>query len=63
MPMEIMAFRLPEESDDHRVALEGWRWRELVRDIVQDWKYNDDRAGAREDIFRAIEEAGLLLWD
>lgn len=29
----VLKFDLPEEQDDHKVALDGWRWRSVSLDM------------------------------
>lgn len=41
-----LTFNLPEDSADHQTAIDGWKWKSLVREILdnlrQDLKYNSD---------------------
>lgn len=44
MPQASLTFNLPEESDEHQMALDGWKWKAIVSAILdnlrQDLKYN-----------------------
>lgn len=44
MPQATLTFNLPEESAEHQTAIDGWKWRTVVDDILQnlrqDLKYN-----------------------
>jgi hypothetical protein len=42
----VLKFNLPEEQSEHRLALDGWKWRSVVSDIADKLrsalKYDDD---------------------
>ena len=71
----ILEFNLPEEQDDHRVALDGWKWRAVVSDIAVKLrgalKYGDDLTPEssacletlREELFQLIADRNLNLYD
>lgn len=44
MPQASLTFNLPEESAEHQMALDGWKWKAIVSAILdnlrQDLKYN-----------------------
>jgi len=46
MLQATLSFNLPEDSADHQTAIDGWKWKSLVREILdnlrQDLKYNSD---------------------
>ena len=70
----VSKFNLPEEQSEHRLALDGWKWRSVVCDIADKLrsalKYDDDLAPEtaacleklREEIFRLLEHRGLNLY-
>ena len=45
-----LTFLLPEESAEHQISLDGWKWRVIVSDILdnlrQDLKYNSSNLSA-----------------
>jgi hypothetical protein len=42
----VLKFNLPQEQSEHRLALDGWKWRSVVSDIADKLrsalKYDDD---------------------
>ena len=63
MPRAILVYRLPQEADEHQAAVDGWKWREVLRDLAHAWKHCDYMKDARRELLEAITEAGLELWD
>ena len=71
----VLKFNLPEEQSEHRLALDGWKWRSVVSDIADKLrsalKYDDDLTPEtdacleklREEVFRLLEDRGLNLYD
>ncbi len=72
MPRAVLAYRLPQEADEFQVALDGWKWREAVREIeatLRSWERHEvvpagvDQAnpayGLREMVWGILEERGL----
>ena len=71
----ILEFNLPEEQDDHRVALDGWKWRAVVSDIADQLrsalKYDEKLTPEsnafldkfREELFQLIADRNLNLYD
>lgn len=65
-----LVFTLPEEADDHRAALEGHLWREVVLELDRELrsiaKHGEDPAAyraewARELLYRILDESGVEL--
>lgn len=65
-----LAFTLPEEADDHRAALEGHLWREVVLELDRELrsiaKHGEEPAAyraewARELLYRILDESGVEL--
>jgi hypothetical protein len=50
MPTASLTFNLPEESAEHQMALDGWKWKSIVSAILdnlrQDLKYNSEKLTA-----------------
>ena len=74
MPRAILTYRLPQEADEFQTALDGAKWREVVReldDVLRSWaKYdsvpplvakNGPQIGLRDTLWQIIDEAGLSL--
>lgn len=74
MAQATLTFNLPEESVDHQTAIDGWKWRTIVDDILQnlrqDLKYNvenltDDQQKVLENmrgfIYQRLTEENLSL--
>ena len=71
----VLKFNLPEDQSDHRLALDGWKWRSVVCDIADKLrsalKYNDGLTPEtdayldkfREELFQLLEDRGLYLYD
>lgn len=65
-----LAFTLPEEADDHRAALEGHLWREVVAELDRELrnvaKHGENPVAyraewARELLHRILDESGVEL--
>lgn len=74
--MANLTFNLPEESAEHQMALDGWKWKAVVSAIMdnlrQDLKYNSENLTndqlkilekMRELIVRMTEEENLSICD
>ena len=74
MPRAVLVFRLPAEDDEFCVASDGWRWREVVREmdeLLRQWeKYgavpplverDGPEYGLREELRQMVEESGLSI--
>jgi hypothetical protein len=71
----VLKFNLPEEQSEHRLALDGWKWRSVVSDIADKLrsalKYDDGLAPEtdaylekfREELFQLLEDHSLNLYD
>jgi len=71
----VLRFNLPEEQSEHRLALDGWKWRSVVSDIADQLrstlKYDETLAPEshalldefREELFQLLEDRGLNLYD
>lgn len=64
-----LEFNLPEEGEDHIIAINGWRWRSVVSVMLnrlkQKIKYDDvemiNVEEVRQMIFKIIEEEELFF--
>lgn len=65
-----LVFTLPEEADDHRAALEGHLWREVVLELDRELrsiaKHGEEPAAyraewARELLYRILDQSGVEL--
>ena len=73
MPQASLTFQLPEEDREHLDAINGWKWRSLVSDILQnirqDVKYSQETTeeqkrvleNMRSFIFGRMGEENLSL--
>ena len=71
----VLEFNLPEEQSEHRLAIDGWKWRSVVCDIADKLrshlKHDDDLAleatacleTLREEVFRLLEDRGLNIYN
>lgn len=64
----ILEFTLPDERAEHRLAIDGWKWRCVVEGLdsyLRDWlKYRDggaDVEAVRKDLFDLLDEYNLTL--
>lgn len=76
MPIASLIFNLPEESAEHQMALDGWKWKAIVSAILdnlrQDLKYNAENLSGdqlkilekmRELIVNMAEKENLSIYD
>lgn len=63
MPRAILVYRLPQEAEEHQTALDGWKWRAVLQELDQEWKYVDGLQEARARLQSAVTEAGLELFE
>lgn len=65
-----LSFNLPEEAEEHRLALDGHKWRTVVEEVDRELrnvaKHGEDPAAnhaawARELLYSVIEENGVEL--
>lgn len=76
MPIASLTFNLPEESSEHQMALDGWKWKAIVSAILdnlrQDLKYNAENLSSeqlkilekmRELIVNIATEENLSIYD
>ncbi len=75
MPIATLTFDLPEEDGEFSHATNGWKWRMIVNEILdnirQDVKYSQDTTeeqkkilgNMRTYIYARMSEEGLLLDD
>lgn len=69
-----LTFNLPEESAEHQTAIDGWKWRTIVDDILQnlrqDLKHNVENLTADQQrvlenmrgyIYQRLTEDNLSL--
>ena len=71
----VLEFNLPEEQHEHRLAIDGWKWRSVVGDIadrlLSALKHDDDltpeTAACLEklwkEVFRMLKDRNLNLYD
>ena len=71
----VLKFNLPEEQSEHRLALDGWKWRCVVSDIADNLrsalKYDGTLTPEtdayldkfREELFQLIADRGLNLYE
>jgi hypothetical protein len=69
----ILEFELPQDASEHQTAIDGWKWRMILNDVLenlrQDLKYNNnlnsETAKALENmrgfIFQRMTEENLCL--
>ncbi len=71
-----LTFNLPEESAEHQMALDGWKWKAIVSAILdnlrQDLKHNTEKLSSdqlkilekmRELVVNMAEEENLSIYD
>ena len=69
----MLRFDLPEESEEHQTALDGWKWRMVVEQIdnhfrsklkYEDLSEEDDAVyqAVREELHNIIDQQGLSIW-
>lgn len=69
-----LTFNLPEETSEHQTAIDAYKWRMIVDDVLQnirqDLKYNVDKLSPEEQktlenmrafIYRRLNEENLSL--
>ena len=75
MPQATLTFQLPEEDGEFFKAANGWKWRMIVNEILdnirQDVKYSQDTTEEQKRVLESMKtfihgrmsEEGLLLDD
>lgn len=74
MPIATLTFNLPEEDSEHLSAINGWKWKSVVTEIVEnlrhELKYSELKPNVGEKleefrtwIFNKLQEEGLNLDD
>ena len=69
-----LTFSLPREATQYRAALDGEKWRQLVRDLLENhlkpiWKHGDDdnraewAAGVKDWIIEDADAKDLFIWE
>ncbi len=71
----VLKFNLPKEQSEHRLALDGWKWKSVVSDIDDKLrnalKYDDKLTPEtdayldkfREELFQMLRDYSLGLYD
>ena len=71
----VLEFNLPEEHNEHQVALDGWKWRVVVWDVADKLrsvlKHDDDLTPEsraclerlQEHVFGLLGDRNLTLYD
>lgn len=71
----ILEFNIPEEQNEHQVALDGWKWRAVVNDIADklraSMKHDDTLTlqtntyveALHEELFQLIADRNLNLYE
>lgn len=69
----ILEFELPQDASEHQTALDGWKWRMILNEVLEnlrlDLKYNNnlnsetakEREKMRAFIFQRMTEENLCL--
>ena len=70
MPIAILVFRIPENDDEFKDAVNGWKWHVLAQDMDQTLRsrvhHGDERGSyqeARDLLYELMHDYGLDLWD
>jgi hypothetical protein len=69
----MLRFTLPEESEEHQLALDGWKWRIVAEEMdnflrnklkYEDLTEEDDEIyqSVRDELQSLIDNQGLALW-
>jgi hypothetical protein len=71
----VLKFKLPEEQSEHRLAIDGWKWKSVVIETADKLrsalKYDDGLTPEtdaylekfREELFQLLEAHNLNLYD
>lgn len=74
MPIATLAFNLPEEDYEHRLAVDAWKWKSVVSEIAEnlrhELKYFELKPNVGEKLedfrtwlYKKLEEENLSLDD
>jgi hypothetical protein len=69
----MLRFTLPEESEEHQLALDGWKWRIVAEEMdnflrnklkYEDLTEEDDEIyqSVRDELQSLIDNQGLAIW-
>jgi hypothetical protein len=69
----MLRFTLPQESEEHQLALDGWKWRIVAEEMdnflrnklkYEDLTEEDDEIyqSVRDELHSLIDNQGLALW-
>ncbi len=69
----ILTFNLPEESEEHQTALDGWKWQSLVQELDNHLKGKLKHSNLTEEAYKELDElrgklyndaagSGLSVW-
>jgi hypothetical protein len=69
----MLRFTLPQESEEHQLALDGWKWRIVAEEMdhflrnklkYEDLTEEDDEIyqSVRDELQSLIDNQGLALW-
>jgi hypothetical protein len=69
----MLRFTLPQESEEHQLALDGWKWRMVAEEMdhflrnklkYEDLTEEDDEIyqSVRDELQSLIDNQGLALW-
>lgn len=69
----MLRFTLPEESEEHQTALDGWRWRAVVEELdnhlrnklkYEDLTEEDDELyqSVRDELHSIMDSNNVALW-
>lgn len=59
----ILEFNLPEENEQHRVAVQGYDWMMLCREVDEGLRRKIKYGGYSEEVVKQLEEIKDLLWE
>lgn len=62
MPIATLTFNLPEEDYEHRLAVDAWKWREVVSDMTEEFRRVCKNGHNFKSADEAIDGMKALLW-
>jgi len=68
-----LEFQIPEESEEHQTAVDGWKWRALVQDMdnglrlrikhgTDSGEVKDALQLVRDALHKAADDNGVSVW-
>lgn len=62
MPIATLAFNLPEEDSEHRLAVDAWKWKSVVSEMTEEFRRVCKNGHNFKSADEAIDGMKASLW-